>query len=90
MAFPFASSLVAGIWQAIDSLGLRDHNFTGLIVALLVGAVVYAITISDPRLRMTRAERWVGLGIGLINCMYLYMAALAIHQYTHPVVGAAR
>jgi hypothetical protein len=86
MAFPFASSLVAGIWQAIDSLGLHDHNYTGFLVALLVGAVVYAITVSDPRLRMTRAERWAGLGIGLINCMYLYMAAFAIHQFTHPAI----
>ena len=80
MAFPFASSLVAGIWQAINSLGLYDHNYIGFLIALFVGAVVYAITISDPRLKMTRAERWAGLGIGLINCLYLFMAASAIHQ----------
>lgn len=90
MAFPFASSLVAGIWQAIDSLGLHDHNYIGFIVALLVGAVVYAITISDPRLKMTRTERWAGLGIGLINCLYLYMAASAIHQFTHPVIVSGK
>lgn len=84
MAFPFASSLVAGIWQAINSLGLHDHNYIGfLLIALFVGAVVYAITISDPRLKMTRAERWAGLGIGLINCLYLFMAASAIHQLAH-------
>jgi len=84
MAFPFASSLVAGIWQAIDSLGFHDHNYTGFIVALLVGTVVYTITISDRRLKMTKTERWAGIGIGLINCFYLYMAASAIHQFTHP------
>lgn len=83
MAFPFASSLVAGIWQAINSLGLYDHNYVGFLIALFVGAVVYAITISDPRLKMTRAERWAGLGIGLINCLYLFMAASAIHHLAH-------
>ena len=80
MAFPLASSLVAGICQAINSLGLYDNNYIGFLIALFVGAVVYAITISDPRLNMTRAERWAGLGIGLINCLYLFMAALAIHR----------
>jgi hypothetical protein len=83
MAFPFASSIVAGIWQAITSLGLRDHNYIGFIISLFVGAVVYAITVSDPRLKMTRAERLAGLGIGLINCVYLFMAASAIHQIVH-------
>jgi hypothetical protein len=88
MAFPLASSLVAGIWQAIDSLGLRDHSYIGFLVSLFVGAVVYAITISDPRLKMARAERWAGLGIGLINCLYLFMAASAIHQFAHGVPNA--
>jgi hypothetical protein len=83
MAFPFASSIVAGIWQAITSLGLRDHNYIGFMISLFVGAVVYAITVSDPRLKMTRAERLAGLGIGLINCVYLFMAASAIHQIVH-------
>jgi hypothetical protein len=80
MAFPFASSIVAGIWQAIASLGLRDHNYIGFMISLFVGGVVYSITVSDPRLKMTGAERLAGLGIGLINCVYLFMAASAIHQ----------
>lgn len=82
MAFPFASSLVAGIWQAANALGLHDHNYIGFLISLLVGAVVYGITVSDPRLKLHRGERWVGLGIGLINCFYLFMAALALHQVT--------
>lgn len=83
MAFPFASSIVAGIWQAMTSLGLRDHNYIGFVISLFVGTVVYAITVSDPRLKMTRAERLAGVGIGLINCLYLFMAATAIHQIAH-------
>jgi hypothetical protein len=80
MAFPIASSLVATLWQATSSLGFQDQPYIGFAIALLVGAVVYAITISDPRLKMTRAERLVGLGIGLFNSVYLYMAAKGIHE----------
>lgn len=83
MAFPFASGLVAGIWQATDVLGLSDHNYIGFLISLFVGAVVYGITISDPRLKSNRGERFVGLGIGLINCFYLFMAALGLHQVSH-------
>src|SRR5260370_38353964 len=72
MAFPFASGLVAGIWQATNALGLHDHNYTGFRISLFVGAVVYGITITDPRLKTHRKERIVGLGIGLINCFYLF------------------
>lgn len=83
MAFPFASGLVAGIWQATNALGIHDHNYIGFLISLFVGAVVYGITISDPRLKTTRSERLVGVGIGLINCFYLFMAALGLHQASH-------
>ncbi len=83
MAFPFASGLVAGIWQATNALGLHDHNYIGFLISLFVGAVVYGITITDPRLKTHRKERIVGLGIGLINCFYLFMAALGLHQVSH-------
>ena len=71
MAFPFASGLVAGIWQATNALGLHDHNYIGFLISLFVGAVVYGITITDPRLKTPRKERIVALGIGVINCFYL-------------------
>jgi len=80
VAFPFASGLVAGMWQATNALGLGDHNYTGFLIALFVGAVVYGISVSDRRLKLTRDERWVGMGIGLINCFYLFMAALGLHH----------
>ncbi len=83
MAFPFASGLVAGIWQATNALGLHDHNYIGFLISLFVGAVVYGITITDPRLKTPRKERIVGLGIGVINCFYLFMAALGLHQASH-------
>ena len=83
VAFPFASSLVAGMWQAIRALGFHDHNYIGFLTSLFVGAVVYGITVSDRRLKLNREERLVGLGIGLINCFYLFMAALGLHQASH-------
>jgi len=83
MAFPFASGLVAGIWQATNALGLHDHNYIGFLISLFVGAVVYGITITDPRLKTPRKERIVGLGIGVINCFYLFMAALGLHRASH-------
>lgn len=83
MAFPFASGLVAGIWQATNALGIHDHNYIGFLISLFVGSVVYGITISDPRLKTNRGERLVGVGIGLINCFYLFMAALGLHQVSH-------
>ncbi len=83
MAFPFASGLVAGIWQAANALGLQDHNYIGFLISLFVGAVVYGITVSDPRLKTSREDRWVSLGIGLINCFYLFMAAMGLHQASH-------
>jgi uncharacterized membrane protein len=80
VAFPFASGLVAGIWQATNALGFRDHNYIGLIISFFVGVVVYGISVSDRRLKLTREERLVGFGIGIINCFYLFMAALGLHQ----------
>jgi hypothetical protein len=80
VAFPFASGLVAGMWQATGALGLKDHNYIGFIISLFVGAVVYGITITDRRVKLGRKETLVGMGIGLINCFYLFMAALGLHQ----------
>jgi len=80
VAFPFAAGLVAGIWQATNALGFHDHNYIGFVISLFVGAVVYGISVSDRRLKLSRQERLVGIGIGLINCFYLFMAALGLHQ----------
>ena len=41
VAFPFASGLVAGMWQATQALGIKDHNYIGFIISMFVGAVVY-------------------------------------------------
>jgi hypothetical protein len=80
VAFPFASGLVAGMWQATQALGFKDHNYIGFIISLFVGAVVYGITVTDRRVKLNREDTLVGMGIGVINCFYLFMAALGLHQ----------
>jgi hypothetical protein len=80
VAFPFASGLVAGMWQATQALGIKDHNYIGFIISLFVGAVVYGISVTDRRVKLAREESLVAMGIGLINCCYLFMAALGLHQ----------
>jgi len=80
VAFPFASTLVAGIWTASHSLlhKLGDSPWTGLTIAMLVGSIVYGLSVSDRRVKLSAREKLVGLGIAIVNCFYLYMAALAI------------
>lgn len=81
VAFPFASGLVAAIWRATAMLlppAVASSPWTGLVIAIFIGAIVYGISVTDRRVQLSPGEKLIGLAIALINCLYLFMAAVGI------------
>jgi hypothetical protein len=81
VAFPFASGLVAAIWRATAMLlppAVASSPWTGLVIAIFIGSIVYGISVTDRRVQLTKGEKLIGLAIALINCLYLFMAAVGI------------
>jgi hypothetical protein len=81
VSFPVASGFVFGVWKASGRLvgGWDTSAWVALIVAGLVGLLIYLISITDKRLgELSRREIAVGLGIGIANSLCLFMAAEGI------------
>jgi hypothetical protein len=89
VAFPFASGLVAAMWRGSGMLVPRfaSSPWTGLVIALFVGFVVYGVTVTDRRVKLDRGKKVVGIGIALINCFYLFLAAAGLDEVVPHALG---
>jgi len=84
VSFPLAAGLVSGFWKAAQVLlpEIGKSPWVGLAISLLVGGLIYLISSQDPRVVKTTRDKWVQVGIGIINCIYLFLAALGIKVVT--------
>ncbi len=80
VSFPLAAGLVAGLWSGAQTLWAgADANWVALVIASVIGAFIFLITVNDDRVNL--GDRWqiaIALFIGLINTFYLYLAAVGI------------
>jgi ABC-type antimicrobial peptide transport system permease subunit len=77
VTFPVASTVVTVVSQVLQAVfpALKGSNLVPLVLALVVGLLVYAISITK---QMTTREKLIGLAIAVINCFFLAAGALGI------------
>ena len=84
VSFPIATGVVKLIWFVTGMVveNAEKTNWVGLIIALAVGILIYAISTSDTTLTLTPRQKLVGIAIALINALVLFAAAAGIDTVT--------
>jgi hypothetical protein len=82
-SFPIAASVVTTISQIVVRAMGGNMVIVALIVSLLIGALIVAITMSEPTARPRKLLEWViTIAIAVINSMLLYAAVVGVGQIT--------
>jgi hypothetical protein len=79
--FPTASFVVALVWLLAKALfpTCGASPWVPLIVSLLVGAVVFVATTSEPNVRPHSQKEWlVAVVVAILNSLYLAASALGV------------
>ena len=81
VTFPVASAVVAVVWKVLGSVfpGWGETRITLLVVAALVGALIYMISETT---RQTPKDRVVAVAIAVLNTFFLAASALGIDVVT--------
>ena len=89
-SFPVAAAVVSTLTQiAVRALGWTV-NSVAFIVALLIGALIFLITMTDPQARPKTWKEWlIAASIAFINSMLLYAATVGINQLQSAPAGIA-
>lgn len=90
-SFPIAAAVVTTISQiAVKVLG-GDLAWVALAVALAVGALIFAITMSDPGARPKSLLNWaIAVAIAIVNSLLLYAAVIGIDQLAGKPVATGK
>ncbi len=77
VTFPVASTVVTVVSQVLQAVfpALKGLNLVPLILAFVIGLLVYAISMTG---QMTTKEKLIGLVIAVINSFFLAASALGI------------
>lgn len=78
LSFPIASAVVTTLWK-LSSHYWKVGDIAVLIISLLVGALIFAISISDTSARPQGFLGWIiAIGIALINSLFLAASSLGL------------
>jgi hypothetical protein len=83
VTFPGASLAINIVWNAVAVVN-RNWATAALVpmfVALLIGGLIYWISLSD---QMARKDRVMGLAIALVNSLWLGLNALNVNIINAP------
>mgnify|MGYP006289171827 CR=1 FL=1 len=77
VTFPGASMVVLIIWRTLGLAypPLEEMNLVPIIAALIVGALIYIVSLSKE---MTLKEKLIGAFLALINAMYIALFVLGV------------
>ncbi len=80
MSFPVASALATGLWRLA---GMLEASWEGsvpvvIVIGLLLGLIVWAITISAEDVELDAMGKLSGCLVALLNGLCLAMSALGI------------
>jgi hypothetical protein len=79
VTFPVASVVVSVAWKVLASIfpAWGTSRITLLVIALIVGALLYALSTSA---KTTLRERFIAAGVALFNSFFLAASALGIES----------
>jgi len=75
------TAVVTLLWQVSKILvgGAASTHWIPFVCALLVGGVIYWMSIGDKNVRMEMKDKVIGIFIAFVNSMVLFTAALGIN-----------
>lgn len=78
VTFPVAAFVVGTLWQTAKVLapGAADSLLVAFGIALGVGAVVYAITVTDEQAQLSTTRKLIGIPIAFVNSVFLFTSAV--------------
>ncbi len=78
VTFPVASAIVVTLWKVAGTFNTAwaTDRFVALLIALAIGALIYAIGFNG---KLGRREQAVAIAIGVINSLFLYAAAIGVN-----------
>jgi hypothetical protein len=83
VTFPGASLAINVVWNAIAVVNRNwaTAALVPMVVALLIGGLIYWVSLSD---QMGRKERVMGLAIAVVNSLWLGLNALNVNIINPP------
>jgi hypothetical protein len=80
VSFPLAAGMVAGLWKLVQVLfpTFGPSPWAAVVISFIIGLFIYFISITDKQVHLERREQIKGLGIAVLNSLYLVMTALGI------------
>jgi hypothetical protein len=90
-AFPVSSLVTKLIWEILKRLDVphAGGNMCVLVIALIVGGVLFLITIDDANSRPKGGIQWlIALFIGLVNSLFLFAAVIGLSVALPASTGA--
>jgi hypothetical protein len=84
ISFPVAAGLVTGFWALAKKLlpTYGSSPWAAVVISFVIGMFIFYISISDTRMRLSKSQKVIALGIAVINSLYLVMTALGISTST--------
>lgn len=83
VTFPGASLAINIVWNAVAVFNRNwaSAAFVPMIVALLIGGLIYWVSLSE---QMARKDRAMGLAIAIVNSLWLGLNALNVNIINAP------
>lgn len=74
------TTAVTLLWQVAKLLlgSWAGSPWVAFGLSLLVGLVIYLLSVQDNQVRLTRSEKYIGFFIGFLNSMVLFSAAAGL------------
>lgn len=84
--FAGASSVIAIVSRVIAVLWAgSDERVVAATVALVVGCIIFAVNVTDPRAAPTTGRDWlIASVVGAVNTVYLIAVALGVSELAAP------
>lgn len=83
VTFPGASLAINIVWNAVAVVNRNwaTAALVPMVVALLIGGLIYWVSLSD---QMARKDRVMGLAIAFVNSLWLGLNALSVNIISPP------
>lgn len=84
LVFPVGTSIVATAARAGRTIGGMDADsvLLPLVIALLIGLVLFGVAVAEPRSRPKSTSEWlIASGVAVANSLVFFVAAIGIDKF---------